>query len=44
MVIPVGKQMQNQRIKILTKDNSSLVDSQDSLDVKFVPLVKSKEK
>ena len=44
MIIPIGKQMQNQKIKIITKDIKSSVHSQDSLDVKFVPLVKSKEK
>lgn len=43
MIIPVGKHMQTQLLKIIEKDQDQNIISKDSLSVRFVPLVKKSE-
>jgi protein-L-isoaspartate(D-aspartate) O-methyltransferase len=43
LIIPVGKYMDKQKIKIITKDMNNNISSENSLDVRFVPLVQKNE-
>lgn len=43
MIIPVGKHMQTQMLKIIEKDQDQNISSKDSLSVRFVPLVRKSE-
>ena len=44
MVIPVGAEWSNQVLKLITKDKSGRIRTEDIMGVRFVPLVPGEKK